>query len=359
MAFVHASAELTQSAATAEARGGGAVRLWLAAIALLVGAMVVVGGATRLTGSGLSITEWQPILGAIPPMSEESWREAFAKYQTLPQYEQVNNSMTLAEFKGIYWWEWAHRQLGRFIGLAFLIPFLVFAGTGRIRAKETPRIGALFILGAGQGLLGWVMVKSGLSERVDVSQYRLAAHLALAALIAGYAFWLSLSFRRPARPLRLAAFGPLAAVAITVLVYLQIVMGGFVAGLKAGHASDTWPLMNGAFVPEGAFGSSPTILNVFENPFAAQFAHRLIAYVLVLAIAAEAVRLFASRAAPAVRLSVAAMAACAACQLALGIATIVYHVPMTLALVHQATAIVLLALALWHLRRSVSVPVAL
>ena len=173
------------------------VRVWLFAIAGLVFAMVIVGGATRLTGSGLSITEWQPILGVAPPMSEAAWQDAFEKYRQIPEYSQINPGMSLEGFKAIYWWEWTHRLLGRLIGFVFFIPFAVFLARGSIPRAAIPRIAALFALGAAQGALGWFMVKSGLADRVDVSQYRLAAHLALAVAIAGYAFWLALSIREP------------------------------------------------------------------------------------------------------------------------------------------------------------------
>ncbi len=182
-----------------------AVRIWLFAIAGMVFAMVIVGGATRLTGSGLSITEWQPILGIVPPMSEAAWQEAFEKYRHIPEYSQINPGMTLQGFKAIYWWEWTHRLLGRLIGVVFFIPFAVFLARSSIPRRFIPRIAALFVLGGAQGALGWFMVKSGLADRVDVSQYRLAAHLALAVAIAGYAFWLALSMgnsteTRKARP---------------------------------------------------------------------------------------------------------------------------------------------------------------
>ena len=190
-----------------------AVRLWLFVIAGLVFAMVIVGGATRLTGSGLSITEWQPILGVIPPQSDAAWREAFEKYRHIPEYKLVNPAMDLEGFKAIYWWEWTHRLLGRLIGFVFLMPFVYFLARRAIPKPFIPQVAALFVLGGAQGALGWFMVRSGLSDRVDVSQYRLAAHLALATAIAGYAFWLGLSIgneaKRPATPARLEDWRPL------------------------------------------------------------------------------------------------------------------------------------------------------
>ena len=334
------------------------VRVWLFAIAGLVFAMVVVGGATRLTGSGLSITEWQPILGVVPPISEAAWQDAFEKYRQIPEYSQINPGMSLEGFKAIYWWEWMHRLLGRLIGFVFFIPFAVFLARGSVPRTAIPRIAALFALGAAQGALGWFMVKSGLADRVDVSQYRLAAHLALAVAIAGYAFWLALSIREPEQTERkeLAQTSPLpvklGAAFLAGLVYLQIIGGGFVAGLKAGHASNTWPLMGGEIIPPGLDALSPWYVNLFENPLTAQFAHRALAYAIAILAAAFAVYVW--RAARALRLPILATIAAVLIQTALGIATIVYGVPVAIALAHQANAILILALALWALHRAIS-----
>ena len=323
-----------------------AVRFWLFAIAALVFAMVIVGGATRLTGSGLSITEWQPILGALPPQSDAAWQAAFEKYKHIPEYRLVNPDMTLSGFKAIYWWEWAHRLLGRTIGFLFLLPFVYFLARRAIPRPFIPKIAALFILGGAQGALGWFMVKSGLSDRVDVSQYRLAAHLALATAIGAYAFWLGLSIGHDRGARRLdAARGP--AILLCGLVYLQIIAGAFVAGLKAGHASDTWPLMNGDLVPDGLNVYAPWWLNLFENPLTAQFAHRILAYIVALAIGAFAFAAWRSKDAKALRVPALAMLGVVTLQIALGVATIVYGVPLGFALAHQANAILLLALTLW------------
>src|SRR5215475_14436721 len=238
-----ASAALTRNRAGAP--GLSAVRIWLFTVAAFVFAMVIVGGATRLTGSGLSITEWQPILGTIPPLSDAAWQDAFEKYRQIPEYQLVNRGMSLEGFKAIYWWEWAHRLLGRLIGFVFLLPFVYFLVYRAIPRAYIPRVAALFILGGAQGALGWFMVKSGLSGRVDVSQYRLAAHLALAVAIAGYAFWLGLSIWDEASGARQAKAGARiqgakrGAMLLAGLAYLQIIAGAFVAGLKAGHASNT------------------------------------------------------------------------------------------------------------------------
>lgn len=331
-----------------------AVRVWLFVVAALVFAMVFVGGATRLTGSGLSITEWQPILGVMPPASETAWLEAFEKYRQIPEYKLVNNGMSLEGFKVLYWWEWGHRLLGRLVGLVFFVPFAYFLIRRSIPKRFVPRIAALFILGGAQGALGWFMVRSGLSERVDVSQYRLAAHLGLAVLIAGYAFWLALSIRKP-RPLEYPLPPKNArpwAGGLAVLVYLQIIVGGFVAGLKAGHASNTWPLMNGKVIPEGLDVFSPWYLNFFENPLTAQFTHRTLGYAIAVVAACFGVWVWRSKGAIYLRLPLAAIGAALLVQIALGVATIVYEVPINLALAHQANAIIVLALALWTLHRA-------
>jgi cytochrome c oxidase assembly protein subunit 15 len=338
------------------------VRVWLFAIAGLVFAMVVVGGATRLTGSGLSITEWQPILGVVPPISEAAWQDAFEKYRQIPEYSQINPGMSLEGFKAIYWWEWTHRLLGRLIGVVFFIPFVVFLARGGMPRAAIPRIAALFALGAAQGALGWFMVKSGLADRVDVSQYRLAAHLALAVAIAGYAFWLALSMREPTQTERkgLAETSPLpvkfGAAFLAGLVYVQIIGGGFVAGLKAGHASNTWPLMGGEIIPPGLDALSPWYVNLFENLLTAQFAHRLLAYAIAILAAAFAVYVWRVEQARALRLPILATIAAVLLQTVLGVATIVYGVPVAIALAHQANAILLLALALWALHRAAVSP---
>lgn len=337
-----------------------AIRIWLWIIVALVFAMILIGGATRLTGSGLSITEWQPIMGAIPPLSDAAWQEAFDKYRQIPQYQFVNKGMSLDAFKVIYWWEWGHRFLGRVLGFVFLIPFIVFLVQRRIPALYVPRLILLFALGAAQGALGWYMVKSGLVGRVDVSQYRLAAHLGLAVIIAGYAIWLALSLRERAdedqhRLSRGTAFIRASAAMLAAAIYVQIIMGAFVAGLKAGHASYTWPLMNGAFVPYGLDAFSPWYLNLFENPLAAQFAHRVLGYLIVVFAAVSAMAVWTRTDSPSLKLSIAAVCVATLVQIALGVATIVYEVPLGFALTHQAMAFILFALSLWHFHRALNI----
>jgi heme a synthase len=354
LANTAAPGEATRSPGAAQI---SAVRIWLFAVAALVFAMVVVGGATRLTGSGLSITEWQPILGAIPPLSDAAWQDAFEKYRQIPQYRHVNAGMSLEAFKAIYWWEWTHRLLGRIIGFVFLIPFAIFLARGAIPRRFVTPVAALFVLGAAQGALGWFMVMSGLSERVSVSQYRLAAHLALAVAIGGYAFWLGLSMRAASAPsdtARGSAAANVAAGLLAGLIYLQIVAGAFVAGLHGGLASNTWPLMNGEVLPPGLDALSPWWLNLFENPLAAQFAHRALAYAIAIFAVVFAIAAWRSEKANAARLPLLALNAAILAQIALGVLTVVYGVPLGAALAHQANAILVFALALWTLRRAIA-----
>lgn len=324
------------------------VRWWLYAISLLIFLMILVGGATRLTDSGLSITEWQPIIGIVPPLDAADWQSAFDKYRTIPEYREINRGMSLAEFKFIYWWEWAHRFLGRFIGIAFFVPLVWFWFTGRLEKRLKPRLVLLLVLGAAQGAIGWWMVRSGLVDRVDVSQYRLAVHLTLAAIIFAYALWLARGLA-PARameageteidpPLALRLLAPLLALAVLG----QIFLGGLVAGLDAGLAFNTWPLMDGRVVPGGMDLLEPLWRNWFENPKAVQFNHRLGAYLLFGLILLQ--WLFARNSRPAPRHRGALIVLfLALTQLAVGVVTLVLQVPLAWALIHQGLAILLLA----------------
>jgi cytochrome c oxidase assembly protein subunit 15 len=328
--------EQTQSLAQAAAPK---VRLWLCAMAFLVFCMVIVGGATRLTDSGLSITEWRPFLGAIPPLNEADWLAAFEKYKLIPEYQIQNRGMALSDFKFIYWWEWAHRFLGRFIGVAFAVPLIYFTLTSRIERKLWPRLFALFVLGGAQGALGWYMVASGLVDRVDVSQYRLAAHLTLAALIFAAIIWVALGVGRKRQ--YSSAPDDWFAILIVVLIFLQIAAGGFVAGLDAGQGYATWPMMDGQWIPSGLWVIEPGWKNIFENATTVQFIHRVLAYVLLLATVIHAWRSFTL---PAMILTYALIT-----QASLGILALLLHVPLPAALIHQAGAMVVLALAMWNL----------
>lgn len=325
------------------------VRLWLFAIAGLVLLMAVVGAATRLTDSGLSITEWRPLLGAIPPLTEADWLAAFEKYKAIPEYSIVNNGMTLDDFKPIYWWEWSHRFLGRTIGVVFAVPFLIFLVRGRIDRALGVRLGGLLALGGLQGFVGWYMVQSGLVDRVDVSQYRLALHLSIAAAIFAWTVWMALGIG--AAPCESAPAGwRWSARGLVALLFLQIAAGAFVAGLDAGMAYNTWPTMDGAFVPDGLGVMTPGYLNLFENALTVQFDHRLLAYAIALWVAIQAVA--ALRAGPSPwRTSAFVLLAAVLAQIGLGIWTLLTQVPIGLGLAHQAGAFVLLGLAVWHARR--------
>ncbi|MBL8907674.1 MAG: COX15/CtaA family protein, partial [Rhizobiales bacterium] len=286
-----------------------------------------------------SITEWQPLLGAIPPLTQADWLIAFEKYRQIPEYTLVNKGMSLEEFRFIYWWEWSHRLLGRLIGVAFLLPFIFFWIRGYLTRPLIMRLAVIFILGGLQGALGWYMVASGLSERVDVSQYRLAAHLVLATVIFGAITWVALGLGTERRPFRYAR--PWPAMTLVLLIVAQVGMGGFVAGIDAGMGYNTWPFMDGRLIPDGLWVMNPAWRNLFENAMTVQFFHRLIAYVIAACVLIYAWRQPSS---PAV-----ALVAAVVLQIAIGILTLLHQVPLSLALVHQGGALVLLAAALWNL----------
>jgi cytochrome c oxidase assembly protein subunit 15 len=326
------------------------IAIWLFGVSALVFLMVVVGGLTRLTESGLSITEWKPVVGMLPPMGQAAWADAFTRYQQIPQYELMNKGMTLAQFKGIFWWEWSHRFLGRLIGFAFLLPFLWFLVTRRIERSMTPRLIVMFLLGGAQGALGWWMVKSGLTHRVDVSQYRLTAHLGLATAIYAYMMWTALALWRDAPPVLVRSTLRKAAFALVGLVYFQMLLGGFVAGLKAGYIYNTWPLMDGAFIPEGLFAHQVWWRNFFENMLTAQFNHRMVAYLVTALVGWHwfAVRGSGDRIA---RQSANWLMLAVLGQVALGIWTLLEVVPVPLGAAHQAGALIVFTLAIVHARR--------
>jgi cytochrome c oxidase assembly protein subunit 15 len=328
------------------------VQLWLAFVAVLVIFMIVVGGATRLTDSGLSITEWQPILGAIPPLTEAHWLEALEKYRQIPEYQLINKGMSLDDFKFIYWWEWSHRFLGRIIGLAFALPLVFFALRGMLRPGSLAKYLGVLALGGLQGAIGWYMVSSGLVDRVDVSHYRLALHLSVAFLILGLLVWLSMELRpksRSAAVARAPASGAGMALVIVVLVFAQVALGAFVAGLKAGLHYNTWPLMNGAVIPEDLFAMSPWTVNFVENATTVQFNHRLVAYIVVGLGLWHCVRLISATAAGELRTSAVLLAAALLGQMILGIVTLLHAVPIGLGIAHQGFAAVVLAIAVRHL----------
>ncbi|MEP6942035.1 MAG: COX15/CtaA family protein [Betaproteobacteria bacterium] len=343
------SPAFARSASSSPESAARLVAIWLLACCALLLAMIVVGGVTRLTHSGLSITEWQPIVGTIPPLSARDWDEAFAKYQGTPEYRQVNLGMSLDAFKGIFWWEYAHRLLGRAIGVAFAIPLIWFALRRRIPPGYAPRLAMLFVLGGAQGALGWYMVQSGLVDDPRVSQLRLTAHLGLAFVIFGAMLWTALSLLRDRAGVKasgasgrgLARFAGV----IVVVVFLMVLSGGLVAGIRAGFAYNTFPRMNGAWVPPEIMFVEPWYRNFYENMATVQFDHRAIALVLALLVATFWWR---SRRAPlpAVRGAATLLLAMLATQIVLGISTLLLVVPLALAALHQAGAVLVFAAAI-------------
>lgn len=325
------------------------VRGWLYVVLLMLFALVLVGGATRLTDSGLSITEWKPIHGVVPPLNEAEWQEEFQKYQQIPEYTQINQGMTLQEFKRIFWWEWAHRLLARGVGFVFALPLLFFWATGRVERGLSPKLVGLLLLGGLQGAVGWWMVASGLVDRVDVSQYRLAMHLTLACVIyvaiMVVARGLAPHSEEPAdqRTRRFAGFLVLAAL-------VQTFLGGLVAGLDAGMSYNTWPLMDGAVVPGDLLILEPAWRNFFENPKTVQFVHRAGAYTLLLLALWHMIA--TRRKLPGTTHSRRALVLfhLVLAQAAIGVATLVLQVPMHWALLHQGFALVVLGFAAAHWR---------
>jgi len=328
------------------------VAVWLFVVALLVFAMVVVGGATRLTGSGLSITEWKPILGAVPPLSASAWARAFAKYRASSQYYLINQGIALGDFKVLFWWEWSHRLLGRLVGLAFAAPFMGFLVTRSMPRWLVGRCVALLALGGLQGLVGWWMVRSGLEGRAAVAPERLATHLGLALFLFAALIWTGLeAWKGPASERRQDGWS-LAGVVFAVLVYLQCLMGALVAGNHAGLMDADWPLMGGRVVPDNYWQGG--VWATFAHGLAAvQFHHRLLAYGLLAFALTLLIR--SSEAPRRLRLVIALVCLAVVAQAGLGIATLLSQVALPLALLHQANAAILLALATmfaWQARRA-------
>lgn len=320
------------------------VRYWLYFVALLVFAMVLVGGATRLTDSGLSITEWKPIHGAIPPLTEQEWLEEFDKYRQIPEYQQVNKGMSLSEFKFIFWWEWGHRQLGRFIGLAFFLPMVFFWASGRLTDAVKPKLVVLLFLGGLQGVIGWWMVASGLVDRVDVSQYRLATHLTLASVIFVALVWVARGYRRTDQmPECVSADRHVLIVGFMLfLVLIQFFLGGLVAGTDAGMTYNTWPLIDGSFIPDRLYDTSPAWLAAFEDRMTIQFNHRMMAYFLSLFALFVWLRIWRDPFAAQMTIATTVMGVALLLQIILGIVTLLLAVPLTMGLIHQAGAVILL-----------------
>jgi heme a synthase len=329
-----------------------AVRWWLLAVAALIAVMVLVGGATRLTESGLSIVEWKPVAGSLPPLNQEQWTRAFEAYKTIPQYRELNAGMNLAEFKTIFWWEWSHRLLGRMIGIAFLLPFVWFLWRGVLNAGLQRRLWLIFGLGALQGAVGWWMVASGLSQRVEVSHYRLATHLVLALLIFAAIVW---TLRRLADrpPLVASARLRITGVALLVLTFVQLYLGALVAGLRAGKIYNTWPDIDGALIPSSArlFFEEPWWRNLFDNTLTVQFEHRMTAYALFVLAALHALDAIRSRAGTSAVSGALSLLAVVALQATLGVLTLLNQAPIDLALAHQAVAIAVLTSAVFQAER--------
>ncbi|MDA0678976.1 MAG: COX15/CtaA family protein [Proteobacteria bacterium] len=322
------------------------VAQWLLICCALVFAMVLLGGVTRLTGSGLSMVEWQPVTGILPPMSDEAWRKTFEMYQQSPEFQKVNSHMNVDDFKGIFWLEYLHRLLGRTIGIVFLLPFLYFVGKGYIRKNDWLKYALMFVLGGMQGVLGWYMVKSGLVDNPRVSQYRLTSHLIAAFLIYAYMFWVALSLLFPAVGNRRHSwYGK--SMALATLISITVISGGFVAGLKAGKVFNTFPMMGDYWVPPGLMALEPWWRNLFDNIATVQFDHRVLAlatFGLIVVFWAK----FPKADVPArIRKGVNALLHTSILQVALGITTLLLIVPIPLAVAHQGVAMLLFTIALF------------
>ncbi|MCR6672908.1 COX15/CtaA family protein [Devosia ginsengisoli] len=317
------------------------VRIWLYVMALMVLCMVMVGGMTRLTGSGLSITTWRPISGIIPPLNEADWLAEFAGYKLIPQYDVYNHWMTLEDFKGIFWWEWIHRFLGRMIGFAFAIPFVVFLVQKRLTRDMAVPLACLFLLGGFQGFLGWWMVSSGLTELTSVSQYRLATHLTAAALLLLALIWVARRMRPQPTEGVVTRFNVVSIALLLVLLVIQIAAGGFVAGIDAGMGYNTWPLMEGKLIPDGLGAYEPGWRSMFEHGLTVQFNHRMLAY-FIATMTAVLLVLQARRAGlGGVHRWLVLIAVLVLAQVGLGIATLLSMVQIDLAVSHQGLAFVL------------------
>jgi cytochrome c oxidase assembly protein subunit 15 len=326
------------------------IAVWLLVCCATIFAMIILGGVTRLTGSGLSMVQWEPIMGVLPPLNHAEWVDTFQLYQQFPEYQLKNFAMSLGEFKSIFWFEYGHRLLGRSIGLIFLLPFLFFLVKGKIDRALTPKLVTMFVLGGLQGLMGWYMVKSGLVNDPHVSQYRLTAHLALAIIIYAYMFWVALDLLYPevdegvkSSNRKLARLSLI----ISIIIFITALSGGFVAGTHAGFAFNTFPLMNGQLIPFGLFELSPVWRNFFENIVTVQFDHRVMATLLFLLIPAFWWTARKSKQESHITTGLHLLLAALALQLTLGISTLLLVVPVALAAAHQAGAIILLTTSLF------------
>ena len=323
------------------------IACWLLVCCVLVFVMVILGGVTRLTGSGLSMVDWRPVTGILPPMTTEEWQLSFEMYQATPEFQKINSQMDVNDYKGIYWLEYLHRLLGRIIGIVFLVPFLIFIWKGYIRRDEWLKYGAMFVLGGLQGVLGWYMVKSGLVDNPHVSQYRLTAHLLAAFLIYGYMFWVAMSLLcRPDAGKRHKWYGR--TVTLTVLVMLTVISGGFVAGLNAGKVYNTFPMMGQYWVPPDFMSLNPFWRNFFENPAAVQFNHRILATTTFILICVYWLVMRKQQLSKSAKKGINALLHTSILQVVLGIITLLLVVPIPLAVAHQGVAMLLFTVALFN-----------
>jgi heme a synthase len=339
---------IAASGAKAKAADYRLVRLWLFVVATLIFVMVLVGGATRLTESGLSITEWKPVTGVIPPLNNGEWSAAFAAYKKIPQYSQMFPDMSLSDFKTIFYWEWSHRLLARIIGVAYILPLLFFWATGRLRGVALSMLIPTGLL-ALEPIVGWWMVASGLSERVEVSQVRLAIHLLIATATYGALLWIAVGLSVRARD---AASGGLkwASGLLAALVFCQIGFGALVAGLRAGLIDNTWPMMEGKLIPGDLWPQTPWWSNLYEDATSAQFQHRMLAYVIVVFALCHAVAAIRWLPRSGLARRAITVAALALAQAAIGIVTLIFVVPIAAGLLHQAFAMILFGMAMVHWR---------
>ena len=318
---------------------------WLFICALVIFGMILLGGVTRLTDSGLSMVEWNPLMGIIPPLSQHDWQELFLKYQQFPEYQEINLGMTIGEFKVIFMYEYLHRVLGRLIGLLFFIPFVYFYFTRRISPQLLPKLLLMLFLGGCQGLMGWYMVKSGLVDVPHVSQYRLTAHLGLAIVIYSFIVWTALGLvnKTTNQP---SGLGKPACI-LSGLIFLMILSGGLVAGTRAGYAYSTWPLMGDSFIPAGLYSMSPAWLSAFENITTIQFNHRMFAYFIAVFLVVFSVVALRKKLSNKVRIGIYSMLFLLLLQITLGISTLIFYVPIAIAAAHQIGAVALLTATLF------------
>jgi cytochrome c oxidase assembly protein subunit 15 len=321
------------------------IAYWLFFCAAVIFGMILLGGVTRLTSSGLSMVDWKPIMGIIPPMTQTDWQELFLKYQQFPEYQKINAGMSLEDFKPIFMYEYSHRVLGRLIGVIFIVPFLFFYFSRRIKAGLTPKLIIMLIGGVCQGLLGWYMVKSGLVDNPHVSQYRLTAHLGAAVLIYTFIVWTAFDLVSIPRvqPVELRRFS----CGLSGLIYLMILSGGLVAGTHAGNAYSTWPLMGDSFVPAGLYTMTPVWLSAFEDVTTIQFNHRMFAYLIVALVIALAVRAFRYGIGGPIKVGIFCLIGLLVMQVALGVSTLIFYVPIPVAAAHQVGAVALLTASLF------------